>query len=360
MSKTETDIYVGDDALSRVPEFIFDDYYSKIFVLADENTFRYCYPLLEKHLPPHHLVKIKPGEKNKTIKTCELIWQKLTKEDADRNSLLINLGGGVVGDIGGFVAGCYKRGIKFINVPTTLLAMVDASVGGKTGIDFQNYKNQIGLFNDPSAVFIYTGFLKTLPDRDRNAGMMEVVKHYAIADADALDDLFNLATAILRKETTWNEVDWNALVIKNINIKSSFTDEDKYDEGKRKALNFGHTAGHALETHFLSKGKNVLHGEAVGAGLICEGAMSFNHNPEFALILLPVSMILFDALPYLHYKSIPAVIKLMKQDKKNRNGEIQFSLLNGLGSYSIEQTVNEKEIVRCLTYYSEMTRPHKV
>ena len=163
MAETKSRIFIEKNSLQQFPQFISGHSFSSLFILVDANTFKHCYPKLTHQLPSHHVIQIEAGEERKTISTCETIWQKLTIENADRNSLLINLGGGVVGDMGGFAAGCYKRGIKFVNIPTTLLSMVDASVGGKTGIDFMSFKNQIGLFNEPDAIFINTDF--PVPER---------------------------------------------------------------------------------------------------------------------------------------------------------------------------------------------------
>jgi 3-dehydroquinate synthase len=352
MNSKEPEIFIGSDTLSTIPEFAFSESYSQRFVLVDENTHKHCYPLVKSFLPPHHIIEITSGEENKTLAACETIWKKLTDENADRKTLLINLGGGVIGDIGGFAAGCYKRGIKFINVPTTLLAMVDASVGGKTGIDFLHYKNQIGLFNDPEAIFIHTGFLKTLPERELRAGLAEVIKHYAIADAEALETLFNLLLADGRKEFDLRQTDWNELVQKNIDIKSSIVARDKYEAGDRKALNFGHTIGHALETYWLNKGKNVLHGEAVAAGMLCEWRLSENAGTILFQTILLLSP---GNLHELRKEEIPEVMRLIKQDKKNSLGQNQFTLLEGIGNFSVNNIVEESKIKKALEYYSEFT-----
>ncbi len=331
--------------------------------MADENTFKHCYPKLKTHLPKAHtVIRIKSGEENKTIGTCETIWKKLTDANADRNSLLINLGGGVIGDMGGFAAGCYKRGIKFINVPTTLLAMVDASVGAKTAIDFMGFKNQIGLFNDPEGVYIYTDFLKTLSDRELKAGMAEVIKHYLIADSKAFFELASLITIKPGRQYNIRKLNWDALVEKNVAIKSKIVSQDKFEKGNRKALNFAHTVGHAVETFFLKKGVKLLHGEAVAIGIVCENhiAISLNLLQRDKIAHIFILLIsLFPALPSFHKNSIPGILKLMQQDKKNVSGKYQFTLLNGIGNFSINNSVEEHVIIQALEYYSEMTRIHK-
>lgn len=363
MSKVKSSIFIGKDSLQKVSQFIATHSFSSVFLLADENTLKHCYPKLKARLPKAHtVILIKSGEQNKTIKTCETIWKKLTDANADRNSLLINLGGGVIGDMGGFAAGCYKRGIKFINVPTTLLAMVDASVGAKTGIDFLGFKNQIGLFNEPEAVFIYTGFLNTLPDRELEAGFAEVIKHYLIADSKAFHEITKLFLTKSRKQYNIRKMDWDSLVKKNVAIKSKIVSQDKFEMGNRKALNFAHTIGHAMETYFLNRGIKLLHGEAVASGIICESRISVEKGllprTEFPFILGLVGS-LFTNLPTIRKQSIPAILKLIRQDKKNSAGKNQFTLLQSVGNYSIDNSVEESIISETLEYYSEMTRTYK-
>ncbi len=211
-------IFYTNPAFHGFPQWITGKY-SLIVVLVDANTKQHCYPLLQPHLPQHHVIGILPGEEHKALKACIYIWYELTRLNADRKTLFINLGGGVIGDMGGFAAACYKRGIDFINLPTTLLAMVDASVGGKTGIDFEGFKNQIGLFAEPAAVFVYTGFLKTLPQRELLSGFAEVIKHYLIADKDAF-------MALTQTKPHLTAEGWDEIVKKSINIKQSFVARD--------------------------------------------------------------------------------------------------------------------------------------
>lgn len=358
MGATNSTILTGKDSLPHFFKFLSANTFSQIFVLIDENTRKHCYPVIKKRLPAHKIIRIKSGEKNKTLQACETVWNKLTDANADRNSLLVNLGGGVIGDLGGFAAGCYKRGIRFINLPTTLLAMVDASVGAKTGIDFKGFKNQIGLFKDPEAVFIHTGFLKTLPDRELRAGFAEVIKHYLIADKRAFVEMGKHLNA--NKEATGGlrKINWDGLVQKNIAIKSKIVSSDKFETGPRKGLNFGHTIGHAVETYFLNKGTKLLHGEAVAIGIVCESMLSAHAGllprEEYLSILRMMGMA-FPGLPHLKKKSIPAIMKLLKQDKKNAGSKNQFTLLKGVGNFTINNTVEEAVIIRSLQYYSDIT-----
>ncbi len=185
--------------------------YTQVHVLVDENTLKYCYPKVLHFLPQHGLIQITSGEEHKNLESCNQVWTKLTASKADRRALLINLGGGVIGDLGGFAAACYKRGIPFVNIPTTLLAMVDASVGGKTGVDFANYKNQIGVFAEPEAVIVDTAFLETLEERQLLSGFAEVIKPYLIADAAAFAELCNSKAHI-------STMPWEDLVRTNIYI----------------------------------------------------------------------------------------------------------------------------------------------
>ncbi|MCZ2102743.1 MAG: 3-dehydroquinate synthase, partial [Chitinophagales bacterium] len=237
--------------------------WSKIFVLVDENTEKYClFHLLEQMDLPIHVIKIPSGEQHKNLNTCQLVWQNLMAKGADRLSLLINLGGGVIGDLGGFCAGTYMRGIRFIQIPTTLLSQVDASVGGKLGVDFMERKNMIGLFGNPEAVFIFTDFLKTLPERELKSGYAEMLKHALIADKDAWNRLSKTDVATIN--------DWESTIYESVMIKQSIIQEDPLEAGKRKILNFGHTVGHAIESYWISREKPLLHGEAIAIGMVAE------------------------------------------------------------------------------------------
>ncbi len=362
MSVISPNIFTGKDSLQNLQKFFSGNSFSQVFVLADENTFKHCYPKVKKKLPKHSVILVKSGEENKILTTCELIWEKLSEVNADRNSLLINLGGGVISDLGGFAAGCYKRGIKFINLPTTLLAMVDASVGAKTGIDFKNFKNQIGLFNDPEAVFVHTGFLKTLPEQELRAGMAEVIKHYLIADREAFNEISKLFFPKKGKEYDIRKMNLDVLVRRNIAIKSKIVAKDKFEKGARKALNFGHTIGHAIETYFLNKGRKILHGEAVAIGILCESGISIDMGllprKRFPYILILIGAI-FPDLPDFRKQGIPAILKLIKQDKKNFESKNQFTLLRDIGKFSTGNFVEENLIVQSLEYYSEMFLRHK-
>ena len=253
-------IWIGKNSFSKLDISI----YSQVAILVDENTKRDCLsklPQIESAL----IIEIKSGEQYKNISTCSFIWEQLTINNFDRNSLLINLGGGVIGDMGGFCAATYKRGLEFIHIPTTLLAMVDASVGGKLGIDFKGFKNQIGLFNNPKAVLISSVFLETLAESELKSGFAEVVKHALISDNSLWLKL---------KNTPFTDLDWEDIIDTSIQIKNKIVLADPFEKGERKKLNFGHTFGHAIESYYLEKRTPISHGKAVFMGMILEAEIS--------------------------------------------------------------------------------------
>lgn len=325
--------------------------YTKIFVLVDENTKKYCLPILHQALPSHKLniIEIASGESNKTLDTCQFIWEVLMRAQADRNSLLLNLGGGVIGDMGGFCASTFKRGMDFIQIPSTLLSQVDASIGGKLGIDFSKIKNSIGLFKNPKAVLINVHFLKTLPLEELRSGYAEILKHSLIASKDQWEHLSTIEN--LRTYTDWNE-----LVLPSLNIKQMIVEEDPFEKGIRKALNFGHTIGHAIESWALESERVLLHGEAIAIGMICESYLSYKLGHLSEKDLKSIST--YIASIYDKYdlkKSIyPTLINLMRNDKKNINQAINFTLLNGIGACIINQTCSDDLIVESLKFYQDL------
>lgn len=324
--------------------------YSSVFILVDENTVRHCYPKVISLLPQHEVIQIQSGEQNKILQTCEQVWQRLTDANADRKAVLINLGGGVIGDLGGFAAGCYKRGINYINIPTTLLAMVDASVGAKTGVDFNGLKNQIGLFNEPEQVLIDTSFLSTLPERELVSGFAEVIKHYLIADKASFDALFAERRSI-------KEFDWEAIVQRNVAIKQAIVAADPLEQSTRKSLNFGHTIGHAVESFFLQdEMQKLLHGEAVATGMICEAYISKQYGKltEDELKSICQLILHYFKLPYIAVQHFNDIVKLTGNDKKNVAKQNRFTLLNGIGSFSIDNFVEDAAIIESLNYYNSL------
>lgn len=320
--------------------------YSQTGVLVDSNTRIHCYPLLKDFLPPHELIEVQAGEEQKNICTCQVIWQKLTDKHFDRHSLVIVLGGGVLGDMGGFCAATFKRGIDFVLVPTTLLAQVDASVGGKLGIDFNDFKNQIGVFCEPQATIINTNLLTTLPSRELRSGFAEVIKHCLISDAAMWENIRKKSLA---------EQDWETLVQHSVAFKKSVTEKDPKEKGLRKILNFGHTIGHALESYFLTQGTRIFHGEAIAMGMIMESFIATEKNLINAEDLKGI----VSYLTTIFGKESSSwqdgeVISLMTQDKKNRGGEILAALPEGIGNAKWDVGITEKEIGKSFDFYRSL------
>jgi len=328
-------------------KFIKDKSYSNIFILTDRNTDEFCLPLLTSVLPvdlSYDLIEVDPGEENKNIDFCIGIWKMLLDFGAERNSLLINLGGGVVTDMGGFAASTYKRGIDFIQIPTTLLSQVDASIGGKTGIDMDTVKNIIGTFTQPEAVFINVDFLKTLNRRQLVSGYAEMIKHAFIFDADYYQELkdFNFDNP--------NE----KLIHRSVEIKNEVVTQDPKERGLRKILNFGHTIGHAVETYSLDHDKKpLLHGEAIAIGMICEAYLSHLHNGLEANQLNEIVESVRSIFPDYNLKpaTFTELIKIMKNDKKNNDGKIGFALLTEIGKCSFNHYLEEDAIKAALDFY---------
>jgi len=320
----------------------------KFFVLVDENTNKFCLPLLKDFLP-NNIIKIliKSGENHKTLETIIFIWQKLTENNADKKSVLVNLGGGVICDMGGFAASTYKRGIEFINIPTTLLSQVDASVGGKTGFDFNGLKNQIGCFNNSSNVIICSTFLKTLNSENIKSGFAEMIKHALIYDTEHYINV---------TEYNFNKIDYEKilnLTQKSISIKEHFVETDPFEKDIRKALNFGHTIGHAFESYFLNTEKEILHGYAVAYGIIVELILS-NKILNFALYEIEkTNKFIAEIYGKISFtkNDYEALFNLMKQDKKNENNKINFTLLEEIGKAKINKTATKKEIFEAFDYY---------
>ncbi len=347
-------IFISKDITKEIKRFlkVNKNRFSKLFVLVDENTLKYCYPQLVSRIPAFEeaeIIEIDSGEQSKNIEVCLQIWEALGEYNADRQSLIINLGGGVIGDMGGFIASVFKRGIGFINIPTTLLSQVDASIGGKTGIDLNNLKNEIGLFCNPQAVFIDTAFLRTLDERQLLSGFAEIIKHALIADADYWKKI---------KKTNIHDFEkFDALIETSLRIKNKFVQEDPFDKGIRKALNFGHTVGHAVETYFLEQNgqEYFLHGEAIAVGMICEAYIS---NRTAKLPDSELKDITSFILPRfttikLQETALDRIIELMAHDKKNEKEQIHFSLISSIGKCIINKTASQDLIKESLKYYLE-------
>ena len=336
-------IVFGKFGYSHLNSLIENNKYSKVSVLVDVNTEKFCLNVFKKIINKEiSIIKINSGEEFKNLGTVTKIWNEMTTQNLDRKSLLINLGGGVITDMGGFAANTFKRGIDFINIPTTLLSMVDASVGSKTGINFNNLKNQIGTFADPKLVIIDEQYLQTLSEREVKSGYAEIFKHSLISAS-----IFNLL--IENHQLYYNE----EIINNSIQIKNKIVADDKFEQNIRKNLNFGHTIGHALESHYLNKENKLTHGEAIAIGMICE---SFISNKIFDLDLELVKKIknhLLRIFPKvnLHDENYEEIIKLMSFDKKNHLDKLKFVLLKDLGIVEIDVEVSENLIKESFDFY---------
>jgi 3-dehydroquinate synthase len=330
-------------SLSR---YLAENSYSHIAILVDEYTNKHCLPLINSLLPAKFTkILIKSGEDHKTLQTCERIWDAMTKANMDRHGLLINLGGGVIGDMGGFCAATYKRGIDFIQIPTTLLAQVDASVGGKLGIDFQSFKNHIGVFQLPKTVLIDPNFIHTLPERQKLSGYAEIIKHCLIRDEEKWSEISHQG---------FDDINLADLICHSVEIKKAVVEEDPKEAGLRKILNFGHTLGHAVETYLLNLGKRrILHGEAIAVGMIMEAYLAYSRNLISRQELESIEIYLFETYGRVKLSTdeIPAIIKLTAQDKKNKGNEIRFSLLTGIGDCGYDIPVSASEMKKAIAYY---------
>ncbi len=338
-------IYQVDRDFTVLNEYIKKQSPSSIFILVDDLTMENCYPYFISHLETVarlEVIEIDNGEEFKNIETCTGVWNAMIELGSDRNSLMINLGGGVITDLGGFVASTIKRGIAFIHVPTSLLGMVDASIGGKNGVDIGSLKNQIGVINPPVMTVIDPGFLNTLSYQHLVNGSIEMFKHGLIADRAYWNDMNNA--------TDYHSELFNALIYQSILIKSDIVRSDPFEKGARKALNYGHTIGHAIESYCMDEEAltTLLHGEAIAAGLLLESFLSV----QFAG--LPKSdykeiKTWYDALDLditFDNSQIEDIIAYMQHDKKNVNGEIRFVLLEQIGSFKTDQVVSEDSIYK--------------
>jgi 3-dehydroquinate synthase len=320
--------------------------FKKIFILMDTNTKKNCWHLIEKEFSAEsvYTFTLRAGEKYKNLQTLEEIIAWLLKNDAEKNNLLINLGGGVVSDIGAFASSIYKRGIKYANIPTSLMAMVDAAIGGKNGVDFNHIKNAVGTFSHPEFIFICHVFLETPDKRNFNNGLAEVFKHKILQGKCSEFLEVNLS----RKHFIFEE-------IKNsVNFKSEVVNKDRRDKGIRNILNLGHTLGHALESYLLKKDKNILHGEAISAGIICELYVStvlYNYPKSE---LKNVEHLFFSYFKKIEIPKYQSLKKYLLNDKKNKNGKIKLSLMKSIDEAVYDVEVDEEIIKKSLAYYKSL------
>ncbi len=347
-------IFISDNIFNDINTFLQRPEYSdsKFFILVDKNVVKYCLPQLITHvdcLKKATIIEIEDGKNNKTIDTSKYLWQKLTDMYADRKSVVINLGGGMISDIGGFVASTFKRGIGFINIPTTLLSQVDASTGGKVGIDFKGLKNQIGLFKNPDAVFINTDFLKTINKRCLLSGFAEIVKYSLIADKYFWN--------IIKNSPFDNIKDWKNLIIRSVELKNNIVISDPKEHNLRKILNFGHTVGHAFESYSLLNDKRpLLHGEAVAMGIICESYLSYKYAALTKNELNEIVYFMLSNFKFYPIKqsSFNDLFDIMLNDKKNSKREINFTLISCIGKALTNQKCDKKLILQGLDYYKKL------
>jgi 3-dehydroquinate synthase len=343
-------IYFNENGYSALNSFLYESKYSNLFIIVDNNTNEFCLsrflPFLETNLTIE-IVEFEAGEPNKNIETCVQIWNVLTELGADRKSLIINVGGGVVTDLGGFVSSTFKRGIDFIHVPTTLLSMVDASVGGKTGVDLGNLKNQIGVINVPKMVLIDTQYLETLSKEEMRSGLAEMLKHGLIYDAAYWEKFLDLKSI--------DFTDFDELIHRSVEIKNEIVIQDPTEKNIRKALNFGHTLGHAIESYFLENDdkKSLLHGEAIAIGMILESFISLEKDlitfDEYQQIKSTIKAIYDDVV--FDENDIEPIMELLIHDKKNEYGNIQFALIGGIGKIKINQSVENELILKAFQDY---------
>ena len=322
--------------------------YSKICVLVDENSHENCLPKFLSELETGieiEIIEIESGEINKNIETCSGVWNALAEINADKKCLLINLGGGVITDLGGFVASCFKRGIDFVNIPTTLLSMVDASVGGKTGVDLGVLKNQIGLFANPEMVIVDTDYLTTVTEREIKSGTAEIIKYGVTYDLNLFNEI---------KDN--KDLKINDLIFRSIEIKNEVVLQDPKEQNLRKILNFGHTLGHAIESFYLESEdkENLTHGEAIAIGMVCESFMSsklLGFPTEKVSEIKDVILSIYNRTNLLK-EDFSAIMELLKHDKKNVNGQVNFVLLNDFEDYKLDCKVPEDLIIESMEFYN--------
>ena len=328
----------------------------QLFVLTDTNTSAYCLPLFTDFIGdiPYHTLTLEAGESHKNISSVQIVWDFLLKHRATRQAVLINLGGGMITDIGGFAAATYMRGIRFVNIPTTLLAMVDASSGGKTGFDYQGVKNVIGTFTLPQATFIYPDFLASLPHAELLSGLAEMLKHALIASPDEWIKLLQIFTDELTKDQLVIALSDTGALQASIEIKRNVVSNDPCEQGLRQILNFGHTIGHAIESAVLEDSQNsVSHGYCVLWGMVAEVYLSVAHAgcPRDVLQYLVQIMLQYYGRPECNCKQRQQLIERMYQDKKNcANKTPNFTLIKNIGEPLINQYLTEKDIDEALEY----------
>lgn len=342
-------VHFQEESYAALSNLIEKNNYSTIFILVDENTLEHCYPKFIPNLSTDkkiELIEIESGEINKNLETCIGVWNAITELGGDRKSLLITLGGGVITDLGGFVASCFKRGIDFVNIPTTLLSMVDASVGGKTGVDLGVLKNQIGMFANPEMVIVDNAYLETVAPREIKSGTAEIIKYGVTYDINLFNEI---------KDN--KDLNISDLIFRSVEIKNEVVLQDPREKNLRKILNFGHTLGHAIESFYLESEdkENLTHGEAIAIGMVCECYMSaklLGFPEEKVTDVKDVVVSIYDKTTLLK-EDFSSILDLLKHDKKNVNGQVNFVLLNDFEDYKIDCKVPEGLIIESMQYYNQ-------
>lgn len=345
IKSTRYSIYIGEDCFGKLNSFLKKNSYSKYIIICDENSFAHCLPTLLFNCPllnEAEIIELESGEENKTLETCSNVWGALTEINADKKSLIINLGGGVISDLGGFVASTYKRGVDFINMPTTLLSMVDAGAGGKTGIDFNGIKNHIGTITEPKAIFVNPEFLETLSERQVRNGYAEIIKIALIADKA-------FWTQLKKGKLFYTE----KIITKAIELKNSIVKQDLHEQNIRKSLNFGHSIGHALESAMLTLNKDILHGEAVAAGMFMEAIIAKEHKYITAKSCEEICNYINSVYPKIKLsKEIKELmLEYITYDKKNIGDHLCFALPKPLGQFELNCSITLKEVEQVILKY---------
>ena len=358
-----SDLYSGTSVFSSITDYLQKHFNNsnQIFILVDENTKIHCLPGLQSFVPRlqnAEIIEIKSGENGKSIDSAVHVWSMLSEKNADRDSVLVNLGGGAISDLGGFVAATFKRGITYMNVPTTLLAMTDAAIGGKTAINLDNIKNQIGIFALPRAVFIYTGFLRTLDKHHLLNGIAEIMKYGLILDQGLWKKISRMDFQKFVDEPFKDSM-WDDLIKKTVLKKSDIAEKDFRDMKERKVLNFGHTFGHAFETFSMASGRNGLtHGHAVAIGMICESHLSTlktGLGQQDLDEIISVISANFSLYP-LSRDSYQKIFDIIKMDKKSIQGKTAFTLLKSPGNAVINQFCTQEMMEQSLDFYCRLIK----
>lgn len=348
----ESNVFIADDLSKDIEQLIgaFPD--GKVFLLSDTESYKHCFDKIKdvNGLSPERTIVIPDGDHNKKVSTVEKVWNMLSTGGADRKSLLITLGGGMPCDLGGFAASTFKRGIQFINIPTTLLAQVDASIGGKTGINFGGLKNEIGVFNQATAVLIDTRFLETVDQPNIISGFAEMIKHAFIYSAERWQQLksFDIANP--------NLDELKSLVADSIRIKDHFVQNDPMENHIRKALNFGHTFGHAFESLAMYENRAILHGYAVAFGMICELYLSHIRLAFPMPLVMEIAKQLEDIFGHFDFDEdkYEELYQLMTHDKKNEANKINFTLLEDIGKIQINCQASKDEVFDAFKFYNNL------